>query len=260
MAKVPYLSSRRFHDWSGPNIAHGFFGRKGGVSEGIFTSLNCGKGSNDDPRLVDENTKRVLQTMGGDALQKVYQHHSPDCLYIDKYSEELPKVDAMVTDRTGLVLGILTADCAPVLFSAVKEDAKPIVGAAHAGWKGTLGGVLENTIETITNEGGLKETISAIIGPCISQLSYEVSKGFEKPFLEEDEKTDHFFANGKDEDKLHFDLGGYIVYRLSRAGVKNVIMTGIDTYENEENYFSNRRRHHRGEDNYGRQISTIVIL
>ncbi len=260
MKKIPYLSSRRFDDWSGANVSHAFFGRKGGVSEGIYESLNCGKGSKDNQNHVDENTQRVLKTVGGDALQKVYQLHSPTCVYADKYSSELAKADAHVTDVKGLVLGILTADCAPILFSAVKEDGKPIVGATHAGWQGALKGVLENTLKGLEKQGTVMETVSAIIGPCISQLSYEVSKGFEEPFLKEDEKTDHFFASGKKKNKLHFDLGGYIVYRLSRAGVKNVIYTGIDTYANEDIYFSNRRRVHNDEDDYGRQISTIVIL
>lgn len=259
MKKIPYLTSRRFNDWSGEHVAHGFFGRKGGVSEDIYESLNCGKGSEDNPNNVDENTQRVLKTIGGDTLQKVYQHHSNICVFSSDFSSELVKADAQVTDVKGLVLGILTADCAPILFSAIKGDGKPIIGAAHAGWQGALKGVLENTLKEMHKSGAVMETVSAIIGPCISQLSYEVTKGFEEPFLKEDEKTDHFFANGKGKDKLHFDLGGYVVYRLSRAGVKNVIYTGIDTYSNADTYFSNRRRVHNGEHDYGRQISTIVI-
>jgi hypothetical protein len=246
-------------------IHHGFFGRQGGVSEGIYNSLNCGVGSNDNPDAVMENRARVAHALSGKAenLITVHQTHSADCLIVHEplgIDIERPKADALATDKAGLILGVLTADCGCILFTGQKADGSPVIGAAHAGWKGALGGVLESTVQQMMTSGAEKKSLHASIGPCIGPKSYEVSEGFEAPFLERDPADEHFFKTGQKEGHLMFDLPGYIANRLAQAGVSQVTITGHDTFAEEENFFSYRRTTHRGEPDYGRQISAIMIL
>lgn len=243
-------------------IACGFFGRQGGVSAGIFSSLNCGPGSGDDLAAVNENRARVAQHFGAtpENLSTLHQCHSADCVYINTpIIGEKPKGDALVTDTPGLMLGILTADCGPVLLQGRKPYGAPVIGAAHAGWGGALRGVLENTVQQMMKTGAALDTISACVGPCIGPKSYEVSDGFETPFLEHDEQAEHFFKSAAKPGHLMFDLPGYIAFRLTGAGVGRVEISGVDTYAQESRCFSYRRATHRGEVSYGRQISAIMI-
>ncbi|MEM7617998.1 MAG: peptidoglycan editing factor PgeF [Pseudomonadota bacterium] len=246
-------------------IQHGFFTRDGGVSDGIYKSLNCGSGSNDMPENVIENRLRVAKYFGQEvsALNSVYQVHSPDCLVLKESLDpnvERPKADAMVTDVPGLVLGILTADCGPVLFHGQKEtNGTAVVGAAHAGWRGAVGGVLESAVQHMIELGTDIHSIQAAVGPSIGPKSYEVNLDFIKPFLEQDDENEHFFKDGQKDGHLMFDLPGYIASRLAKAGVKNITITGHDTYADEAHFFSYRRKTHRNEDDYGRQISAIMI-
>lgn len=245
-------------------VSHGFYGRKGGVSGGIYTSLNCGPGSGDDPAAVGKNRSRVAMDLGADPekLISLWQIHSPDCLRVDGpvgTGDDRPKGDAMATDVPGVALGVLTADCGPVLFEGVKADGRPVIGAAHAGWGGAMRGVLEATVAQMESLGASRASMRACVGPCIGPASYEVSAGFETPFLNHNAEADMFFKGARREGHLMFDLPGYIAFRLAGAGVGQVMITGIDTYKEEDRCFSFRRATHRGEGDYGRQISAIVI-
>lgn len=245
-------------------IAHGFFGRRGGVSSGLYDSLNCGSGSHDDPDLVIENRTRVAKALGVSESQliSVWQVHSPDCIYLAERlpaDADKPKADAMVTDKAGLALGVLTADCGPVLFAGLKRDGSPIIGAAHAGWGGAIKGVCEATVQTMIEHGAELSSISAAIGPCIGSKSYEVSLGYERPFLDQDDANEHFFKPAARAGHLMFDLPGYIASRLARVGVRQIEITGVDTFSEEARFFSYRRTTHRDEPDYGRQISAICI-
>ncbi len=245
-------------------ISYGFFGRTGGVSEGVFASLNCGPGSNDDINAVMENRKRVAANINAaqDEISSLWQCHSAECVFIDKHvaqGDDRPKADALVTDVPGLGIGILTADCGPVLFTAQKADGSPVIGAAHAGWGGALKGVLEDTIAKMVQAGAVPDSFHACVGPCIMQGSYEVKEDFMRPFAIKHEEAEHFFKAGRKEGHLMFDLPGYIAMRLALAGVRSVRLMGVDTYKEEETCFSYRRATHRGEADYGRQMSAIVI-
>lgn len=244
------------------NVTHGFFGRQGGVSSGIYESLNCGLGTEDHADHVVANREAVSKAIGVDSknLISLYQIHSDQCVAVTEawQVEQRPQADAMVTDVPGIALGILTADCVPVLFCGEKAGGEPVVGAAHAGWGGAVKGVLENAISEMEKLGALKETIKAAVGPCIAQSSYEVSVGFEKPFLEQDQANEQFFKTGEP-GHLMFDLPGYIVRRLMLADVPEITTSDMDTYFNEMDYFSYRRSVHRKEPDYGRQISAICI-
>ena len=249
---------------AGEKIKHGFFGKQGGVSTGIYESLNCGPGSDDTPEAVQANRDIIANKMGvePDKLISVWQIHSPDCLYISGpvgSGDARPKADAMVTDIPGLALGILTADCGPILFAGEKEDGSPVIGAAHSGWGGALKGVSESTIDKMVEIGAQLETIRVAIGPCIGPASYEVSEGFEAPFLEREPEDEHFFKSARKEGHLMFDLPGYIANRISQTGVTQVTITGVDTYSEEERFFSYRRKTHNNEPDYGRQMSVITI-
>ncbi len=240
---------------------HKFFTRQGGVSSGIYKSLNCGPGSGDDPMAVEENIRRAcaeLQCLES-RLMLLHQIHSDVCLnVVDPWTRnERPQGDALVTDKVGMAVGVLTADCTPVLFRCLKGNGAPIVGAAHAGWKGALGGVLENTVEMMRSLGG--SDIDAMIGPCIGQASYEVTNDFATPFLERDDEAEKFFMSGQKEGHLQFDIAGYCAFRLANAGVRKVEVMDHDTYAMEEQYFSYRRTTHRKEEDYGRQLSAIMI-
>jgi YfiH family protein len=237
-------------------VPHGFLGRKGGVSEGAMWGLNTGYGSGDDPDRIAENRRRAIAAvLPGSSLATVHQVHSPTVVRVEKpwREDERPRADAMVTDRPGLLLGVLTADCAPVLFA---DEAAGVVGAAHSGWRGALGGVNEATIEAMERLGAKRERIVAAIGPSVAQQSYEVDEGFRANFLRQDSANERFFAVGPT-GKPHFDLPGYILHRLSAAGIGRAEALALDTYSDPDRFYSYRRSTHRNEPSYGRQIGMI---
>ncbi|MDE8653735.1 peptidoglycan editing factor PgeF [Novosphingobium album (ex Liu et al. 2023)] len=238
-------------------LPHGFLGRRGGVSRGDVAGLNVGHGSGDDPALIAENRARAIAAVRpGARLVTVYQIHSPDCVTVaDPWPEaDRPRADALVTDRPGLLLGIFTADCAPVLLA---DREAGVVGAAHAGWKGAVAGVTDRTIAAMERLGARASRIVAAVGPCIAQPSYEVDEGFRDRFLAEDADNARFFAAGARTGHRQFDLAGYVAARLALAGIAHVDRLGLDTYAAPERFFSFRRATHRGEPAYGRQISLI---
>ncbi|MEP2987791.1 MAG: peptidoglycan editing factor PgeF [Parasphingorhabdus sp.] len=237
---------------------HGFLGRAGGVSKGIYAGLNVGRGSDDDQDVILENRRRAKEgLLSGSELITVHQVHSPDVMTVSKAVplNERPHVDAMVTDRPGLLLGILTADCVPVLFFDRKAN---VIGAAHAGWKGAISGVTDSTIAAMEKLGAQRAHIACAIGPCIAQVSYEVDSGFYKRFVDEDEGNTVFFEVGKP-DHFQFDIESYVASRLTNAGIQQIEKLGLDTYANEDRFYSYRRSCHRKEDGYGRQISLIGL-
>lgn len=239
-------------------VPHGFLGRRGGVSTGLYAGLNVGIGSEDDAGAVLENRRRAVDAiLPGAALATVFQVHSPDVVVATQAwpIADRPSADAMVTDRPGLVLGILTADCAPVLLA---DAAAGIVGAAHAGWKGALGGVTDHTIAAMEQLGADRSRIAAAIGPCIARTSYEVDGGFARRFEEHDPENERFFSPGRPQ-HFQFDLEGYVAHRLAAAGLTQVTALGQDTYGDAARFFSFRRATHRGEPGYGRQISLIGL-
>ncbi|MEM8833372.1 MAG: peptidoglycan editing factor PgeF [Pseudomonadota bacterium] len=243
-------------------VKHGFFGRTGGISGGLFESLNCGIGSDDAAEKVMTNRQLVAREFGKelDHLCTLYQVHSPDCIIVNQKADTNDvQADAMVTDKPGLILGVLTADCGPILFEGKKTSGPSVVGVAHAGWKGAVGGVLESTLLKMQELGSPLQNIKVAIGPCIGPASYEVGQAFIDPFLEQSDENERFFKETATEGKLMFDLPGYIAQRLALAGVKNVSISGHDTYKEEQSFFSYRRKTHRDEPDYGRQISAIMI-
>jgi YfiH family protein len=238
------------------DVPHGFFGRRGGVSLGELASLNTGLGSGDDEAAISENRRRAADAiMPGAALVGVYQVHGRDCAVVDApWSDaDRPHADALVTDRPGALLGILTADCVPILFADADAG---VVGAAHAGWKGALAGVSDATIAAMETRGASASRITAAIGPCIGAASYEVDMAFVDRFLADDDANDHFFRAGR-AGHAQFDIAAYVAARLARAGLARVEILGDDTYALADEYFSYRRACHRGENGYGRQISII---
>jgi YfiH family protein len=239
-------------------IAHGFLGRRGGVSTGELAGLNVGFGSNDERSAIDENRRLAIAAIYPRAeLATVHQVHSAEVVYVDGPwpQDERPRADAMVTDRPNLLLGILTADCAPVLFADAEAG---VIGAAHAGWRGALAGVTDSTIAAMEALGGRRERISAAIGPCIGQPSYEVDEGFRTRFLEPDPANERFFADAT-WGKPHFDLAGYVEHRLRSAGIGVAEVLHLDTYADVDRFYSFRRATHRGEADYGRQLSAIAL-
>ncbi|QMW22364.1 peptidoglycan editing factor PgeF [Sandaracinobacteroides saxicola] len=238
-------------------VRHGFLGRTGGVSAGIFASLNMGLGSSDEAPAVRENRARgVAAVAPGARLVTLHQVHSATVVEADAWGDAArPHADGVVSATRGLLLGILTADCAPVLFA---EPEAGVVGAAHAGWKGALGGVLENTVGAMEALGARRDRISAVIGPCIARGSYEVGEAFATPFLAGDPADARFFHGGRP-GHLMFDLEGYCAARLAAAGVARIGCLGVDTYADAARFFSFRRTTHRGEPDYGRQISLIGL-
>lgn len=240
-------------------LPHGFLGRRGGVSGGHVAGLNVGPGSGDDPRIIAENRARVVAAVRpGARLVTVYQVHSPDCVVVgdDPWPEEdRPRADALVTDRPGLLLGILTADCAPVLLA---DREAGVIGAAHAGWKGAIGGVTDRTVAAMESLGAKVGRIVAAVGPCIARTSYEVDEAFRARFEQDDAANARFFDSGRPGHN-QFDLEGYVVARLLAAGVGKVEALGLDTYAAPERFFSFRRATHRHEPAYGRQISVIGL-
>ncbi|NBC36951.1 peptidoglycan editing factor PgeF [Novosphingobium sp. FSY-8] len=238
-------------------VAHGFLGRRGGVSQGAVAGLNVGLGSADDPAAVAENRARAAAAvLPGARLVGLYQVHSPTCVVAGDWAEaDRPHADALVTDRPGLLLGILTADCAPVLFADV---AAGVVGAAHAGWKGAFTGVCEATVAAMEKLGARAERITAAIGPCIAQSSYEVDETFRQRFVQAGEWQETHFLLGR-EGHWQFDLSAYVAHRIRAAGVVRIDPLNIDTYLNEDRFFSFRRSTHQACADYGRQISLIGL-
>ncbi len=239
-------------------VRHGFFSRRGGASSGIFSGLNCGLGSSDQTEAVDLNRKRVAEAMEVDPVEMVgvHQVHSPNVVIVDApLNGERPKADALVTNVPGLALTILTADCQPVLFA--DPDAK-VIGAAHAGWRGALDGVLEATLDTMESLGAKRENISAVIGPTISQAAYEVGPEFLDDFMAESPENARFFANGQG-DRLQFDLPAFGLHRLRQANVGNAEWTRHCTYSDADRFYSYRRSTHANEADYGRLISAIRL-
>lgn len=236
-------------------IPHAFLGRAGGVSTGDAAGLQFGLGAGDDPEAVAENRRRaVAAILPGAALAMPYQVHSPDAVIVAQAwtHEERPRADAVVTDRPGLLLGVVTADCAPVLLADTEAG---VVAAAHAGWRGAIGGVLEATLEAMEQLGAQAGRVAAAIGPCIGQASYEVDAPFRAHFSDED---DRHFSSGR-EGHWQFNLEGYVTARLEAAGIAHVDPLGLDTYTLEERFYSFRRATHRAEASYGRQASLIGL-
>jgi YfiH family protein len=250
---APFVTAEPLGD-----IAHGFFGRRGGVSTGGLASLNCGLGSGDDPALIAENRRRVADAvLPGGALTGVYQVHGNRCRIVDGAADlaARPEADALATRTPGVLLGILTADCVPVLFA--DRDAG-VVGAAHAGWKGALAGVTDATLAAMESLGARRANIAAAIGPCIARASYEVDAAFVQRFTADDPTNERFFAAGKPGHAM-FDIAAYVAARLAAAGVTRIAIGGQDTYAEAEDYFSYRRACHKEENSYGRQLSVIGL-
>ncbi|MEM1318471.1 MAG: peptidoglycan editing factor PgeF [Pseudomonadota bacterium] len=241
-----------------PGVTHGWFGREGGVSTGIFEGLNAGLGSGDDQEAVVENRSRIAAALGVEAHKLIspYQVHSADVVTVDApFPGERPKADGIVTATEGLAIGIVTADCGPVLFS---DPNMRVIGACHAGWKGALTGVMEATIDAMEKMGSKRSKIRAVLGPTIGRENYEVGPEFPKPFLEDDETNTRFFRPSARDGHHMFDLPAYIVTRLKNAGVDGAHI-GPCTYEDEAGFYSYRRTTHRGEGDYGRQLSAIAL-
>lgn len=255
-AHAPHLTASALDE---PGVRHGFFTREGGVSEGIYASLNCGNGSRDEPAHVAENRGRVSQAMGvaPDQLFTMYQVHSSNVAVVERARSGAPvRVDGVASATPGLALGVLVADCAPVLFLDAQAR---VIGAAHAGWRGATSGVLEATVEAMERIGATRGQIRAAIGPTISQGNYEVGADFVGTVRAADRRADAFLAPGTREGHMQFDLPGYIVARLEAAGLGAVEDLRACTYADEDRFFSYRRATHRGEPDYGRQIAAIAL-
>ena len=236
-------------------IPHAFFGRRGGVSQGEMWGLNAGFGSGDDRALIEENRRRAINALlAGARLVTVHQVHGGDAVVAGEWGEaERPHADALVTDRPGVLLGILTADCAPVLFADAEAG---VVGAAHAGWRGALAGVTDAAISAMEKLGARRDRIAAAVGPCIAQASYEVDEVFRDKFFSADAGHDRFFVTSPG-GKPRFDLEAFVAHRLAVAGSAQVEALGLDTYKAPDRFYSYRRATHLGEPSYGRQISMI---
>lgn len=239
-------------------VPHGFLTRRGGVSQGVCAGLNTGFGSGDDADLVAENRRRANDAAApGATLVGLYQVHGADVVEVTAPwpDDDRPHADAMVTRTPGIALGILTADCAPILLA---DPGAGVVGAAHAGWKGAFGGVLANTVAAMERLGASRENIVAAVGPAIGRKSYEVDEALFRRFVETDENYDLFFNDGRP-GHYQFDLEGFVLARLAAAGVRRIEALGLDTYADPTRFYSFRRATHRGEPTYGRQISIIAL-
>lgn len=242
-------------------ISHGFFTREGGVSSGVYASLNCGHGSNDDTGTVTENRRRVAAALGAGRAEDVltvHQIHSATAIVADGPIARgaLPKADAVATRTPGLVIGALAADCAPVLFA---DPQAQVVAAAHAGWRGALAGITDAAVEAMEGLGADRRRITAVVGPCIGPAAYEVGPEFEAAFLERDGAYGRFFTRPKSGGRPFFDLPGFVVHRLEVARLGTVAAAAPCTYADDSRFFSFRRTTHRGEADYGRHISAIVV-
>lgn len=239
-------------------VPHGFFGRAGGVSTGLVAGLNCGLGSGDDPALVAENRRRAAEAiLPGGRLLALYQVHGADAVTaIEPWEDAMrPEADAIATAQPGLVIGILTADCAPVLLADADAG---VVGAAHAGWKGALAGVTDAVIVAMEGLGARRERIGAAIGPMIARASFEVGPDLVAAFTDADPENARFVAEGP-RGQSHFDLEAYVAHRLAAAGISRVAALGLDTYANPDRFYSYRRATHLSEPTYGRQLSLIAV-
>lgn len=252
-APPPHVRSALLGD-----VPHGFFGRRGGASTGDLASLNTGIGSGDDPVVIARNRAAVRDAvLPGAALLGVYQVHGTICAIAEGAWDEAdrPHADALVTNRPHILLGILTADCVPVLLA---DQEAGVVGAAHAGWKGALDGVTNSTIAAMEQLGAKRARIVAAIGPCIGRASYEVDDGFRARFAAADLANDRFFSDGRAGHAM-FDIGGYVAGRLAAVGIGQIDIVGHDTCAMDNDYFSYRRAYLRGENGYGRQLSVIGV-
>ena len=252
----PLMTSNLQHK----GIAHGFFTREGGVSQGLYQSLDGGLGSSDDPQSIIKNRARMAHALGVNEhhLLSLYQIHSATCVKVNEpwSLDQRPRADAMVTNRTGLALGIGTADCGPLLFA---DPHARLIGAAHAGWKGALYGVIESTILAMEELGAQRGRLHVTLGPTISQSAYEVGPEFRETFLSTDKNWDRFFTAQNESGKCHFDLPAFIMDRLEKAHVGSIENLALCTYADEERFFSFRRTTHRKEADYGRLIAAIAL-
>lgn len=240
------------------SVSHGFFTRQGGVSKGIYESLNTGEGSKDDPRHIAENRKRVAGCFGQRRTHMLSMHqiHSNRAIFVDgPWPGKRPQADGMVTKTPGLILSALSADCAPVLFY---DSHAHIIGAAHAGWRGARAGITDSTIALMCDHGAKPKSICAAIGPCLSQKNFEVGPEFHAAFLSDDKANEKFFKPGKN-DRFMFDNKAYLAARLRRAGIENIYIHPDCTYQRADLYFSYRRNTHNSISDYGRNISAIML-
>lgn len=236
-------------------VQHGFFTRKGGASSGVFSGLNCGTGSSDQAEIVQINRDRVASAMDVGELARVHQVHSADVISVKDAHTDSGRADAMVTNEPGIALSILTADCQPVLFA---DREAGVIGAAHAGWRGALDGVLENTAQAMTDLGATRENICAVIGPCISQRAYEVGPEFYDSFLSVNDDFSRFFTKG-DGDRFLFDLPSFGLHCLRQSGIGQAEWTQHCTYNDPDRFYSYRRATHAKHADYGRLISVIRL-
>jgi YfiH family protein len=239
-------------------IAHGFFTREGGHSTGIFASLNCGLGSSDDLVLVKQNRALVASRLGvaEDHLISGYQEHGVQVAVVAGSMVDRPKADGLVSNTPGVALGILTADCGPILFG---DPEAQVIGACHAGWKGALAGVYASTVAAMEGLGATRSRIVAVLGPTISQAAYEVGPEFPKPFLAQDERHAKFFIPSVKKGHYMFDLPAFLLKQMTGLGLAKVLGLGLCTYADEQRFFSYRRTTHRAEEDYGRLISAIAL-
>jgi polyphenol oxidase len=240
-------------------LPHGFLGREGGVSNGIHAGLNVGLGSDDDRAAIHANRRLAVEAVApGHALASLHQIHSAEAVVVTApvADNARPYADALVTDRPGLVLGILTADCVPVLLADAEAG---VIGAAHAGWKGALAGITDATVAAMEGLGARRGRIAAAIGPCIARASYEVDDGFARRFAAADPANERFFTDGVRPGHQQFDIEAYVAARLAAAGIVRIEALGLDTYADAARFFSFRRATHRGEPGYGRQMSLIAL-
>lgn len=240
------------------NIKHAFFTRQGGVSKGIYESLNVGFGSQDDQECIKENRRRICEAIGINETQliTVHQIHSNKCVFVkENFQGEKPKCDAMVSNEKNLALGIITADCCPILLA---DPNAGIIAAAHAGWKGAMQNISEQTIKIMEKNGANRKNINALLGPTIQQENYEVSKEFFDQFINQNTENKQFFQN-KENNKFQFNLPQYIAKNLEKSGVAEVSEIKKCTYPKKNNLFSNRRAYHKKQKDYGRQMALIII-
>lgn len=240
-------------------VKHGFFTRQGGVSDGIYASLNTGVGSSDDAERVSENRRRIAAHLGGtpDDLAACYQVHSAIAHVAEVgWKGHRPEGDAAVTRAPGVICGVLTADCAPILLA---DPEAGVVGAAHAGWKGAIGGIIQSTVRAMAGLGAEPSRMVAVVGPCIAQASYEVGADYQDRFEAETPGSGRFFVEGATPDKRMFDLPGFVLWRLEQAGVGQAAWTGHDTRADEDLFYSNRRAFLAGEPDFGRLMSAISL-
>jgi YfiH family protein len=258
MTTAPFLTSPLLAALGG--VRHAFFTREGGVSEGIYASLNTGPGSGDDSGRVTQNRRRAMASLdlGPSALVTGYQVHSADVAFVNAPwpPGSAPRVDGIVTGASGVACGALAADCAPVLIA---DPEAGLVAAVHAGWRGALAGVVASAVRTMAGKGGEPAQMVAAIGPCIGPASYEVGLEFLETFVAADQANERHFRAGAQPDKRLFDLPGYVLAQLAAAGVTRAEWIGCDTFADEARFFSNRRAVHRGETDYGRLLSAIAL-